>query len=431
MTADTIQYRGLIINLFKLKDMITLDKGSSRLSTFIESMAPRLELFILFVYKTDADVNVEIKEGSGSRLLRRFYTSSKFPFLHRRPSRNAYKTLFYDFRFFSQGKKKRSVSQYVIKNQGSLHVIATRQGIQPNQILHNLDGVKEISNYVGLDGKDENVDERLAIIEQSLLRLMKQGMAREAAFQLVRFYCSHRINHRSVFKILSKFNFESLKNDKDKDALELGLDIDKLLRPYRVGRHGYKLAFQFADLTELENEIALLCRTLHGLGVQPIINSGTLLGYIRNGGPILHDDDLDLAVILPGSTPDESAKIWNRFIKELPKDYAVVPKGAFFSIFLKSGFEIDVFPAWIAESRLFVYPYCWGDVEASDAVPIEWKAFRGEPIPLPRSPEKLLSVNYGPNWKIPDPYWRFDYKLSQKRFKNVLPLFRLSGGFHG
>ena len=31
-----------------------------------------------------------------------------------------------------------------------------------------------------------------------------------------------------------------------------------------------------------------------------------------------------------------------------------------------------------------------------------------------------LSVGYGPNWRVPDPFWRYDCRKSKRRFRQVL-----------
>jgi hypothetical protein len=45
---------------------------------------------------------------------------------------------------------------------------------------------------------------------------------------------------------------------------------------------------------------------------------------------------------------------------------------------------------------------------------------RGRDFPIPADPNGVLSVNYGPNWRVPDPFWRFDYKKSKRRFGKML-----------
>lgn len=422
--VDKVQYRGFIVNLFAPRESTLLDKGSKRILSFFKGMMPRLELYLLIVYSTRASISAVVNDGKSSQSARRLYLTSTFPYIRKKVSADSYKTLFYKFRFVATGRSYSNALRFSIINAGSESDVAFLIAVDPKAQLAIAEKAGSLPKVFDEVGSTEANKIEFAANELKLKTNLNGLDAREAAFQLIKLYCSARFNHRSVYKLMKKFDYEGMKKRGDAEALRLDNTLMGVLKPYQVGRHGYKLAFKFADLKNLEREVSSLCRSIERLGAQPFINSGTLLGYVRDGGPILHDDDLDLSVIVQGESPRASAQAWHIFLNKMAEEYYIISKGAFFSLYLESGYEIDIFPAWIFESRLYVYPYCWGEVDQSQALPIKWEIYRSEALPLPRQPEKLLEVNYGPNWKIPDPYWRFDYKLSHKRFKGVLPLFR-------
>jgi hypothetical protein len=39
---------------------------------------------------------------------------------------------------------------------------------------------------------------------------------------------------------------------------------------------------------------------------------------------------------------------------------------------------------------------------------------------MPAEPEKMLAVNYGPEWRQPDPYFKFPWSRAKVRFHNFL-----------
>ncbi len=76
--------------------------------------------------------------------------------------------------------------------------------------------------------------------------------------------------------------------------------------------------------------------------------------------------------------------------------------------------NIDVFPAWLEGDKLYVYPHTSGELGKTDLLPLA--ACKTTGLPIPRDAEAMLEVNYGKGWRTPDPGFRFDWTVANKKF---------------
>lgn len=152
------------------------------------------------------------------------------------------------------------------------------------------------------------------------------------------------------------------------------------------------------------------------------LNSGTLLGAVREGRFIDHDDDVDIAVVMSAASPEDAAKQWLAGIKVLT-DRGLV-KGSkgrtrrnpcVFKLESATGVNIDVFPAWFEGDSLYVYPHTSGELSREQLLPLKACAATG--LPVPRDAEAMLAVNYGSGWRVPDPAYQFPWQAANERFK--------------
>jgi len=200
----------------------------------------------------------------------------------------------------------------------------------------------------------------------------------------------------------------------------------RALAPYTLTPHGYRLALDSRDPAALWRTIADVTARVGDLGHELLLNSGTLLGLVRDEELLAHDDDVDLAVVLGrDDSPDAAgaAGQWREFRRRAAAagllDVGFEERRASHCrAVADDGLMIDLFPAWQAGERMYVWPHTYGEVAATDVLPPEPRevAPGGPVVLLPRRPELLLESNYGPGWREPDPTFRFDWDAAHERF---------------
>jgi hypothetical protein len=162
--------------------------------------------------------------------------------------------------------------------------------------------------------------------------------------------------------------------------------------------------------------ITAVCdRVAQELGVTWFVTSGTLLGLVREGGFIKHDDDLDVAYV--STEQSEAAIVAQRrriytLLNAIPDVRAQDCAGGHFWVFWKSPdlqFMFDLFTAFVRDGRFNEYPLRPMTLSAERILPTKDASLYGERTRVPRDPEALLELNYGPGWRVPDPNFRFNF----------------------
>lgn len=154
---------------------------------------------------------------------------------------------------------------------------------------------------------------------------------------------------------------------------------------------------------------------LEGLGYITYICSGTLLGAIRNGDLLPNDDDVDLGILLESSHPaDLSLQSYRLEDQLVDLGYVIVRhSNAHLQVsFLYESGEvdhyIDIFSAFYRSDDEFCQPFhLRAAVPRSSITPVGTLKLGGVPFPTPAVPEDWLAGCYGPEWRMPDPSFRF------------------------
>lgn len=197
--------------------------------------------------------------------------------------------------------------------------------------------------------------------------------------------------------------------------------IKIILAPDFITPHGYTRTFNSRDAGPIMSAAQSIVSALEEFEFPVMLYAGTLLGLVRDGALIGHDDDMDFAVYLGEIRAGDVPEKWLRFKqalcdKGILTDAYVTSSSASFKI-VTDEVEIDLFPCWTENSRFSVYPYSLNDVAQNDIFPL--KIFGDTLFLAPKKPEALLAQSYGENWRIPDPLFHFNWKRAKKRFSHL------------
>ena len=139
---------------------------------------------------------------------------------------------------------------------------------------------------------------------------------------------------------------------------------------------------------------------------------GTLLGCIRNGDFIAHDDDVDVCFVADGIDAESAAGEFRHVVDTL-KGNGVGVRWAGGGHFHWE--TLDVFIAWFEDGGLYMYN-AGGKLSKDRVLPLQAREFKGREVLVPHDSGAVLELIYGANWRTPDPMfqWRVPDETRQK-----------------
>jgi hypothetical protein len=158
-----------------------------------------------------------------------------------------------------------------------------------------------------------------------------------------------------------------------------------------------------------------LASDLHQLGVTAYICSGTLLGAVRTGHILPHDDDVDFGVLARATHPVDIV-LEGYALEEALHDlgYATFRhSGAHLQVlFTGTGggpdFYMDIFTSFFRDDGTFNQPFHLRQTMMRSAIaPTSEVQLEGRTFASPANPGAWLSACYGVSWQTPDPSFRF------------------------
>lgn len=203
--------------------------------------------------------------------------------------------------------------------------------------------------------------------------------------------------------------------------------VRQYLHPMRLTNHDY-VGATFSDINHqtVWEQVRQHLSALSEQGYEVFLNSGTLLGVVRDKKLIDHDDDIDLALILKAKTAKKAAEEWRDLRGKLERlklfDRKNFKDDPIYKLTPIGDTQIDLFPAWVEKGRMYVYPHTHGVLETKDVLPLRICELTGHA--LPANPEKMLEVNYGEGWKHPDPLFKFPWASANRAFEPFLKELR-------
>jgi hypothetical protein len=190
-------------------------------------------------------------------------------------------------------------------------------------------------------------------------------------------------------------------------------DEGKPLFVNKYGRLGYIFAQDLSTQTDLIDAAYRLQSQLTELGYKVAICSATLLGAVRNGEIIPHDDDFDFLVYNETSEIDSIRKNTLALTHDLEAlGYVTLQhSGAHTQVlFLDDNsnvrFFIDFFQGFFKDG-VYNQPFVMRDpkIRPPDIFPFIKLQLNGREFWAPQHPEVWLESIFGPNYLIPDPSW--------------------------
>ena len=203
------------------------------------------------------------------------------------------------------------------------------------------------------------------------------------------------------------------------DGAHAPKDLRRLLESGYVLNQRGKLALSKSKdvawqrgVTRLHERVRAVLSDEHGLDV--FLMYGSLLGAVREGGPIGHDDDLDVAYLSGHGEASAVAEEMERVALTLIHhgfDVAALPTHLHIT-FPDDDMSrrIDLFNCYFDDAGALSFPF--GVAGTSPYTRDEWQGlermtFLGDQAFVPASPERFLDHVYGDDWQRPRPGFRW------------------------
>jgi hypothetical protein len=174
-----------------------------------------------------------------------------------------------------------------------------------------------------------------------------------------------------------------------------------LIKPISA-RPGWE-AVALADYQKAEDAFGAIT------GRDLFVSYGTLLGLVREGGLISHDDDIDAMFLLHSTNAEAAGRELVQVAAELEQKgqniQAVFPGGNFHWI-APSGIMLDIFGCWIGDGKVNGYMFSF-DGSRSDILPVMERRLGDVTVSVPAAPEKFLTGFYGADWRVPNPHFQW------------------------
>lgn len=162
-------------------------------------------------------------------------------------------------------------------------------------------------------------------------------------------------------------------------------------------------------------------------GLPAFVTYGTLLGAVRDGKLIGHDNDVDVAYLSRHAHPADVARESFRIERALRRRGWTVRRfsAGFVQVFFDgpdgATRHLDVFTCFYVMGCFYQVFHVRSALSRAAIVPLGEVTLHGRRFPAPADPEALLEATYGPGWRVPDPSFGFKTPPdARRRFRGWL-----------
>lgn len=144
---------------------------------------------------------------------------------------------------------------------------------------------------------------------------------------------------------------------------------------------------------------------------------GTLLGFIREGDLLSHDDDFDV-IYDSGASSEEEAMAHREELKRILNStgYSVWDAGRYNLHVKRNGVTLDLFPMWVSGTEAYImrkYGH-YEPLSARNLFPSGRLRVDDFEINVPARAEDVLAWRYGQSWLTPDPTFGWPWELADQ-----------------
>ncbi len=149
---------------------------------------------------------------------------------------------------------------------------------------------------------------------------------------------------------------------------------------------------------------------------------GSLLGLVRDGQFIAHDDDFDSGFVVEAETPEEAAAKLHEVMDHLrAAGHTVTGNGRWgnFNLCFPDLPSVDMFLMYYRPKTGELCSYNLAHKCSLDMMlPLKAAKFSDVDVLIPQDAEAMLAATYGDGWATPDPYFQWDMTPYHDRLKN-------------
>ncbi|MGO4384599.1 class I SAM-dependent methyltransferase [Specibacter sp. RAF43] len=150
------------------------------------------------------------------------------------------------------------------------------------------------------------------------------------------------------------------------------------------------------------------------MGLEPFVTGGTLLGLVRDGQLVAHDDDADLAYLSRHTNPTDVVLESYEMERVLAAEgFETVRHSSghlqvmFGGTEYTDGHYVDIFSYFVTEGWFYGTFHAREKAAEVTIFPLGTVSAGGLELPAPANTDQLLTAIYGPDWRIPDPAFTF------------------------